>query len=285
MTTGVFVLIASGMLDDPGRMDKALYWIYLLGAFLLALFYGVVVVVFSKSAEMASKEALQFGVDDISALEFAVAARWLRHMMTATAVAGASSVCVQVLFFFLPLFPSSFSFWFSWSRPLSVMTNVVASALLAGLLVDRDGERRNSKQITVGAMCIHAQRRQEIEIRLGKVVGMSTGSALTIASLMDGADPHDCLREAASRFRCIRWDALAKMPGIIIAGGPLDGLESLGNDLYSLSEPCQLGACDFFFLTPGTMTVGKSGKRWNQCVKTSCFRRDATRVSGSTRFA
>eukprot|EP00927_Polykrikos_kofoidii_P010966 TRINITY_DN1462_c0_g1_i16.p1 TRINITY_DN1462_c0_g1~~TRINITY_DN1462_c0_g1_i16.p1 ORF type:complete len:265 (+),score=35.23 TRINITY_DN1462_c0_g1_i16:85-795(+) len=64
---------------------------------------------------------------------------------------------------------------------------------------------------------------------------------------MDGADPHDCLREAASRFRCIRWDVLAKMPGIIIAGEPLDGLESLGNDMYSLSEPCQLGACDFFF--------------------------------------
>jgi len=162
-------------------------------------------------------------------------------------VAGASSACVVLLYPGRYAFHSVSILPIMWAQPLSVMTNEVASALLSGLLFDLDGESRNSMSIAVGAMCVHAQRRREIETRLGKVVGLSTGTALTIASLMDGADPHDCLREAASRFRCIRWDVLAKLPGIIISGGPLDGLESLGNDLYSLSEPCQLGACDFFF--------------------------------------
>jgi hypothetical protein len=53
------------------------------------------------------------------------------------------------------------------------------------------------------------------------------------------------MAEAVSRFRCIPWNTLSKMPELIIEGGTLDGKQVV-SELYGHSVPCRIGECSAF---------------------------------------
>jgi hypothetical protein len=101
--------------------------------------------------------------------------------------------------------------------------------------------------LQVSAASADAQRRRQIEIRLKGDIGNSTGSALTIAVLMEGFPPEEILEVGRNRFRSISWDILTRRPEIIVGGSPIEGFGPVESNLYSLSQPCQLGNCDAFY--------------------------------------
>eukprot|EP00927_Polykrikos_kofoidii_P029550 TRINITY_DN2554_c0_g1_i3.p1 TRINITY_DN2554_c0_g1~~TRINITY_DN2554_c0_g1_i3.p1 ORF type:complete len:584 (-),score=28.34 TRINITY_DN2554_c0_g1_i3:92-1813(-) len=224
------------------RQGLGLVWM-----FTTMFFYSIVVLVLSFSAKSALNEASYADVDDESASALRNAARWTRIAMIVTTVSGITSSLI-------PGFRLIGAFGGETQTPLriyrvvthlDVVHNVFAS-LLSGL-GDSLGNHRSTYHLDNVVASVHAQRRREIEERLSKAVRASTGSAVTIAALMDGANPNDILREAVSRFRCVSWETLRQRPDIIIAGRPLDGVRPSRNDLYSLSQPCQFGDCDGFF--------------------------------------
>jgi hypothetical protein len=217
--------------------------------FTTMFFYSIVVLVISFSAKSALNEATYSDVDDESASALRSAARWTRIAIIVTTVSGITSSLI-------PGLRLIGAFGGETQTPLMIyhvvlkldlVVNVFASLLLSGMLGGFPGDRRSSIHMHNVVASVHAHRRREIEERLSKGVGASTGSALTVAALMDGANPEDILRQAVSRFRCISWETLRQRPDIIIAGGLLDGVGPFGNDLYSLSQPCQIGTCDAFF--------------------------------------
>merc|ERR1719277_1346847 len=59
-------------------------------------------------------------------------------------------------------------------------------------------------------------------------------------------DPKELLQTAAGRFRCISWDILRARPDIILEGSILAIAGRASSDLYDLSEPCEISACDAF---------------------------------------
>jgi hypothetical protein len=107
--------------------------------------------------------------------------------------------------------------------------------------------RSISTVMRVGLASHAAKRRREIEAKLTRDAGSSRGSALVVAALMKDASPKTILAIGEKRFRCIRWEVLAKKPELIVGGVPLDGVGPAPGDLYSLSESCELGDCDVFW--------------------------------------
>eukprot|EP00927_Polykrikos_kofoidii_P049152 TRINITY_DN43271_c0_g1_i1.p1 TRINITY_DN43271_c0_g1~~TRINITY_DN43271_c0_g1_i1.p1 ORF type:complete len:591 (-),score=41.72 TRINITY_DN43271_c0_g1_i1:118-1890(-) len=76
--------------------------------------------------------------------------------------------------------------------------------------------------------------------------GSSAKSVSAIASLISGVSPVDAFTTALAKFRCVSWDNLERRPDIIVGGAPLAAIGPGGMDMYSLSEPCNLGDCDMF---------------------------------------
>eukprot|EP00927_Polykrikos_kofoidii_P002465 TRINITY_DN1097_c0_g1_i8.p1 TRINITY_DN1097_c0_g1~~TRINITY_DN1097_c0_g1_i8.p1 ORF type:complete len:297 (+),score=36.78 TRINITY_DN1097_c0_g1_i8:39-893(+) len=109
-----------------------------------------------------------------------------------------------------------------------------------------DSRRSVSVSMKMGVSSHAARRRRQIQNCLTHPVGCSVEEAAVIGALMEGLGPDMVLAAGIRRFRCIRWEALAKRPEIIIGGAPLDGCGPAPKTLYSLSESCQLGDCDVF---------------------------------------
>eukprot|EP00927_Polykrikos_kofoidii_P050825 TRINITY_DN4469_c0_g1_i10.p1 TRINITY_DN4469_c0_g1~~TRINITY_DN4469_c0_g1_i10.p1 ORF type:complete len:638 (-),score=52.65 TRINITY_DN4469_c0_g1_i10:179-1900(-) len=212
-----------------------------------AVFFGSLVIVLSGSVTSAVKEASHSDLDDESARHMTNSACWTRWTLIVTAIAGSTFLANWISLFNRRMEESDRAIiLYHFAFALDLLTNVIASAFLSGLLVDGDRREYGTAIFRVAAASARAQKRRRIETRLKTDVGDFKGSALTLAYLMDGVAPIDVLQEAESRFRCIVWETLAVRPEIITCGGPLEVIGPGGNDLYSLSEPCDLGDCDAF---------------------------------------
>eukprot|EP00927_Polykrikos_kofoidii_P000424 TRINITY_DN10151_c0_g1_i1.p1 TRINITY_DN10151_c0_g1~~TRINITY_DN10151_c0_g1_i1.p1 ORF type:complete len:621 (-),score=63.69 TRINITY_DN10151_c0_g1_i1:59-1921(-) len=213
----------------------------------MVMFFGSLIMLLSFSANCALKEASQNDIDDNTARLYTDSARWTRFTLVATAASGTASVTIWISGIHVTMAPSSQAVMiYQWVTTVDMLTNVVAYALLSGILGNDSAQRRCSKFLRVAQRTTSAQKRRKIEGDLTSLVGAARGSALTVATMMDGMAPADLLLQAQSRFRCISWEDLAASPEIIIGGGPLDVVGPGGNDLYSMSQPCGLGDCDAF---------------------------------------
>eukprot|EP00927_Polykrikos_kofoidii_P085590 TRINITY_DN934_c0_g1_i1.p1 TRINITY_DN934_c0_g1~~TRINITY_DN934_c0_g1_i1.p1 ORF type:complete len:515 (+),score=25.19 TRINITY_DN934_c0_g1_i1:107-1651(+) len=204
-------------------------------------FFFAVVYVLSRAGRAALSEALQTDVDEKSSCQIRIAAKWTIITAITSAAAGASSIIYFVthLFTYIRKSPDA-QIILGDVRCVDAIMNRAAALFLSGMLDKSCEVKRTSIHLQQVRATLHSQRRRDIEERLLNEAGASTGSALTIIALMDGVDPNIVLQEAVSRFRCVSWETLATRPDIIVGGGPLDVLGPGGNDLHSLSQPCEL---------------------------------------------
>jgi hypothetical protein len=246
---GVYVFYLIPALAFPARGGlyiPLMMCVAALGAGASIVFFGSLVVVLFLASNVALAEASQNDVDVDSARRVTISARWTKWTVIASAAAGITNATVHgVMMVSLKERSGTLHMLAVCAFTVDMLTNIVASGLISGIL-SGGGDSLDGSKLTVVAGCIHVQNRRKIERQLTSIAGASTGSALTIAYFMDGVPPATILREAESRFRCISWEALAARSDIIIGGRPLNVIGPGRNDLYSLSEPCNLGDCDMF---------------------------------------
>eukprot|EP00927_Polykrikos_kofoidii_P083774 TRINITY_DN8659_c0_g1_i3.p1 TRINITY_DN8659_c0_g1~~TRINITY_DN8659_c0_g1_i3.p1 ORF type:complete len:606 (+),score=67.48 TRINITY_DN8659_c0_g1_i3:107-1924(+) len=200
------------------------------------------------SARASLQEATHGGVDGETLGLLVSAAKWARTAEIVVTISAASTVFYMLVAF---LFAQSFPFVIrrvamSVAFLLDVTANAWACMLLSGIL-DSKNERSSSLIIQLGVASDASRRFREIRNEITAAAGASTGSALVVAAAIGSANADEVLANATARFRCVRWEVLATRPDVIIGGAPLDVLGPGGDDLYSLSEPCELGSCDCFF--------------------------------------
>eukprot|EP00927_Polykrikos_kofoidii_P015268 TRINITY_DN16779_c0_g1_i1.p1 TRINITY_DN16779_c0_g1~~TRINITY_DN16779_c0_g1_i1.p1 ORF type:complete len:889 (-),score=103.54 TRINITY_DN16779_c0_g1_i1:230-2617(-) len=208
--------------------------------------YIIFTLLLELSARSALREAFRDDINKESAIAFFQAAMWARGKAILFATASASHiffVTADIAADTMPGFLTTLLLRIGFAFALVI--NVALSAALCGMF-DK-GSVRDSLNLHVAASSIAAQRRRQIEHALRGSIGNSAASAATIASLMLGASPDAVLTDATDRFRCVSWSVLARRPDIITGGATLDVIGPGGDDLYLLSEPCQLGQCDAFF--------------------------------------
>lgn len=102
----------------------------------------------------------------------------------------------------------------------------------------------STSKLQVAAKVVAERREREIQLKLQFA---RQNAASTVAGLLRDRDPGDVLEMAKARFRHISWDDLRDRYEIIAGGGlsTNDG-RGAGTDLYELSRPASLGACDTF---------------------------------------
>eukprot|EP00927_Polykrikos_kofoidii_P023410 TRINITY_DN2159_c0_g1_i11.p1 TRINITY_DN2159_c0_g1~~TRINITY_DN2159_c0_g1_i11.p1 ORF type:complete len:326 (+),score=44.83 TRINITY_DN2159_c0_g1_i11:47-979(+) len=135
----------------------------------------------------------------------------------------------------------------AWFLLLDTALNLMSAAILSGIACPEIMGTEEWSWVQDAAWTVAAKRRRQIQERLNDAIGASTGSALTVAVLMDGVPPEKILAESLERFRCISWDILVERPEIIVGGSPIDGFGPAESNLYSLSRSCQPGDCDAFY--------------------------------------
>eukprot|EP00927_Polykrikos_kofoidii_P022487 TRINITY_DN20964_c1_g1_i1.p1 TRINITY_DN20964_c1_g1~~TRINITY_DN20964_c1_g1_i1.p1 ORF type:complete len:770 (-),score=77.75 TRINITY_DN20964_c1_g1_i1:445-2700(-) len=242
------IMITLGFLAVPFLWPEwcqpviAIVWSFveLVSMLTMLAFCSIVVLVLESSAKTAAKEASESDVDEITSSQCKLAARRTRFAAIATATGGAASVVLSVSTGILGTSDSVvWAVWWKWAFAADLAANVVASAVHLSILSGIKGDEQ------VVAMSVQAHKRRQLEHGLA-IHGASMASSLTIASIFEGASPDELVRDAAERFRCIRWEVLMKRPDIVIGGLRQNGGGSHANDLYALSEPCLLGECDAF---------------------------------------
>eukprot|EP00927_Polykrikos_kofoidii_P082230 TRINITY_DN8115_c0_g1_i1.p1 TRINITY_DN8115_c0_g1~~TRINITY_DN8115_c0_g1_i1.p1 ORF type:complete len:612 (+),score=62.73 TRINITY_DN8115_c0_g1_i1:79-1914(+) len=209
---------------------------------------GCVVFSMELSARALRKDALAIETEGHPAENMFLALKRLRRAKASIATAGTITIFYSIVCLVADFVPPVLGrFLLSFFYLIDTISNTCACIVLSGLLRQEGRAHSSSTIINLGVASQQACSLREIELEMTRTVGGSTGSALVIAALMGNASAHDALEIAAGKFRCIRWEVLARRPDVIMGGAPLDVLGPGGNDLYSLSEPCQLGDCDAFF--------------------------------------
>eukprot|EP00927_Polykrikos_kofoidii_P076432 TRINITY_DN73537_c0_g1_i1.p1 TRINITY_DN73537_c0_g1~~TRINITY_DN73537_c0_g1_i1.p1 ORF type:complete len:643 (+),score=43.34 TRINITY_DN73537_c0_g1_i1:239-1930(+) len=196
-------------------------------------------------ASAARKEASETDIRTSESRVLLDATTWVRHAAIAI-VATSATLSLCFIATGLIFFWDSFVLQFVRNYIIAVDTIVRAGGCVILLGLSRSERGVRTDRLRVATTLVMNQRRREIDRRLREIAGESAGSALTIACLMSGACPHDVHEDAASRFRSISWDVLEQRPDILMDATPLDGNALVQDDLYSLSEPCELGQCDAF---------------------------------------
>jgi len=125
---------------------------------------------------------------------------------------------------------------------LSLLVDALSVLLGAGII----GPVRDSNAELTTVRRLAVQRRvREIELTLEGAVRSVSGPALALAALFEHCSPDTLVHTAVLRFRCVHWEVLAQRRDVITCAAPLDG-ECAAEDLYALSESCQVGDCDVF---------------------------------------
>eukprot|EP00929_Paragymnodinium_shiwhaense_P026712 TRINITY_DN15820_c1_g3_i1.p1 TRINITY_DN15820_c1_g3~~TRINITY_DN15820_c1_g3_i1.p1 ORF type:complete len:678 (+),score=44.29 TRINITY_DN15820_c1_g3_i1:195-2228(+) len=137
----------------------------------------------------------------------------------------------------------SLRWWFAEGLAfLDLSTDVFLAIACSGLITAAADQERNFK---IAGGLVEAARRRKVLHALKDAARAVTGPSLSLAALFEGKDPEDLLEAAVKRFRCISWETLRRHPHLINDGGSLDGRRS-AEDLYTLTEPCNLSGCDAF---------------------------------------
>eukprot|EP00929_Paragymnodinium_shiwhaense_P078991 TRINITY_DN41000_c0_g2_i2.p1 TRINITY_DN41000_c0_g2~~TRINITY_DN41000_c0_g2_i2.p1 ORF type:complete len:772 (+),score=32.34 TRINITY_DN41000_c0_g2_i2:68-2317(+) len=134
----------------------------------------------------------------------------------------------------------------AWIVQFALVLDVPSDALLAALCAGVLGVFFDPEPtlLATGDLVEAARRRQVLNALL-EAAGAVTGPSVTLAALFEGREPEQLLEAAVKRFRCIDWDILRQHAHLIVAGGTLDGVGA-ATELYELSKPCLLSACDAF---------------------------------------
>lgn len=130
------------------------------------------------------------------------------------------------------------------ANALDVLTNTVFVLSCAGFV----GPERNMEVVLedVRDMMVQSRRRQILET-MRTAARNSTDAARALAALFAGEDEEALLVHAIQKFRRISWSVLKQHPYLVTEGHAIDGQGPRTNDVYALSEPCQLSQCDAFW--------------------------------------
>eukprot|EP00929_Paragymnodinium_shiwhaense_P073127 TRINITY_DN37176_c0_g5_i1.p1 TRINITY_DN37176_c0_g5~~TRINITY_DN37176_c0_g5_i1.p1 ORF type:complete len:643 (-),score=34.76 TRINITY_DN37176_c0_g5_i1:273-2201(-) len=229
VSTGIYVVVVIGVLPE---------WVWWVAAGLFILPYFAfqlsVLVGLSRSFVIARQEVQmkQSRSKEVDSVRFIVIS-----FVLSTGTTLASCVMTPV--------PTT-SPWFFWLHTVIVTLDFFSDAVLAltcaGILGPAMDQERN---LQAAGRFVEAAHQRQVLRALTEAARAITGPSVTLAALFEGRDPEELLKAGVARFRCISWETLRRHAFLVTGGSPLDGT-TIAADLYSLSEPCQLGVCDAF---------------------------------------
>lgn len=196
------------------------------------------------SSQHAASEARHSGFS----LDDAESARAVAYVQAASALS-------TLLFLASFVYASAAPGWGPWIQQgvvaLDIPSNALLAVLAAEVLHEPEGLRTSSTtashRFKVVGNLVEQRRARLIRDKLIASIAAESGPALAVAALLEGVQADELVRHAMDRFRSIDWSRLVEHSHIITGGGLLQVMGAAGDDLYALSDACQLTGCDVFW--------------------------------------